>query len=86
MLPAFYNVEMDTICHGNGLFSLHVDFDIDHPGAQGWMLQVNTDITDHICTTVYSYTTGLFDVDCEHAVEITFSDVQYPVAKSIAHR
>ncbi|MCB0695235.1 MAG: hypothetical protein H6568_11395 [Lewinellaceae bacterium] len=84
MLPAFYNVEMDTICHGNGLFSLHVDFDIDHPGAQGWMLQVNTDITGPYMYDSLPYTTGPFDVDCEHAVEITFSDVQYPVAKSIA--
>lgn len=82
ILPVFQNVVMDTICHGGGLFSITVGFDVEHPGDQGWMLQVNADISGPYMYDSLPYTAGPFEVDCEKAAELTLRDNQYPNAQA----
>lgn len=84
ILPVFQNVALDTICHGNGLFSILVGFDVDHPGDQGWMLQVNEVMTGPYMYDNLPYSAGPFDIDCEDAVEIILSDHQYPLATAFS--
>jgi hypothetical protein len=81
--PAFSNFSLDTICHGLGMFSLTVGFDVLYPGEEGWQLQVDTVQVGPFDYQDIPHTVGPFSMDCDTLITVLLFDKKYPESQEL---